>query len=174
MLTKSGNHDYYYDNIIINSNKKLKYIESIICNLIMSSSTKPLREVVQQLAETFNDPKIRELSYFDFYDDSLTIYGFPPNLPANKEGLKQFIYYLWKGFPDIIITFEDIIVEGNKVVCRYNLAGTHKGEFLGIQPTGKHFRVNGMTVFSFRDAKIIERWNLLDIMSLLEQLKAKI
>jgi predicted ester cyclase len=42
---------------------------------------------------------------------------------------------------------------------------------MGIQPTGKHFRVNGMTIFSFRDAKVVERWNLVDMMSLMEQLK---
>jgi predicted ester cyclase len=125
-----------------------------------------LREVVRQLGETFNNPQKRESSYFDFYDDSLTIHGFPPNLPANKEGFKQFIYLLWKAFPEIIITFE-----GNKVACRYNLAGTHKGEFVDIQPTNKQFRVNGMTVFSFRDAKVIERWNLVDMMLLMEQLK---
>ena len=130
-----------------------------------------LREVVRQLGETFNNPQKRESSYFDFYDDSLTIHGFPPNLPANKEGFKQFIYLLWKAFPDIIITFEDIIVEGNKVACRYNLAGTHKGEFVDIQPTNKQFRVNGMTVFSFHNAKVIERWNLVDMMSLMEQLR---
>jgi len=136
------------------------------------SSTQPLREVVRRLEDTFNNPNIRESSYFDFYDDSLTIHGFPPNLPTNKEGFKQFIYLLWKGFPDIIIIFEDIIVEGNKVVCRYSLVGTHKGEFMGIQPAGKDFRVNGMTIFSFRDAKVVERWNLVDMISLMEQLKS--
>ena len=130
-----------------------------------------LREVVRHLGETFNNPQKRESSYFDFYDDSLVIHGFPPNLPTNKEGFKQFIYIIWKGFPDIRITFEDIIVEGNKVACRYNLAGTHKGEFMNIRPTNKQFRVNGMTIFSFRDAKVIERWNLVDMMSLMEQLK---
>jgi predicted ester cyclase len=124
------------------------------------------------LGDTFNDPQIRESSYFKFYDDSLIIHGFPPNLPTNKEGFKQFIYLLWKAFPDIRITFEDIIVEGNKVVCRYNLAGTHKDEFLDLQPTGKQFRVNGMTIFSFRDTKVIERWNLVEMMSLMEQLRA--
>jgi predicted ester cyclase len=137
------------------------------------SSVKPLREVVQRLAETFNNPEIRESSYFDFYDDSLTIHGFPPNLPTNKEGFRQFIYLLWNAFPDIRITFEDIIVEGNKVVCRYNLAGTHKGQFMDLQPTNKQFRVNGMTIFSFRDAKVIERWNLVDMMSLMEQLRTQ-
>jgi predicted ester cyclase len=137
------------------------------------SSVKALREVVQRLAETFNNPQNRESSYFDFYDDSLTIHGFPPNLPTNKDGFKQFIYLLWKAFPDIRIMFEDIIIEGNKVVCRYNLAGTHKGEFMDLQPTNKQFRVNGMTVFSFRDAKVIERWNLVDMMSLMEQLRTQ-
>ena len=137
------------------------------------SSLEPLREVVRKLAETFNDPQKRELSYFDFYDDLLTIYGFLPNLPANKEGFKQFIYSLWRAFPDIRIIFEDLIIEGNKVAGRYYLTGTHKGEFMDLQPTEEQFRVNGMTVFSFRDEKIIERWNLVDITSLLEQLRAK-
>jgi steroid delta-isomerase-like uncharacterized protein len=135
------------------------------------SSIKALREVVKRLEETFNNPQNRESSYFDFYDDSLTIHGFPPNLPTNKEGFKQFIYLLWKAFPDIRIMFEDIIIEENKVVCRYNLAGTHKSEFMHLPPTNKQFKVNGMTVFYFRDAKVIERWNLVDMMSLMEQLR---
>ena len=130
-----------------------------------------LREVVRRLGETFNDPQIRESSYFNFYDDSLIIHGFPPNLPANKEGFKQFIYLLWKAFPDIRITFEDIIIEGNRVACRYNLAGTHKGDFADLQPTGRQFKVNGFTEFSFSNAKVIERWNLVDMISLREQLR---
>jgi predicted ester cyclase len=137
------------------------------------SSIEPLREVVRKLAETFNDPQKRELSYFDFYDDSLIIHGFPPNLPTNKEGFKQFIYSLLRAFPDILIIFEDLIIEGNKVAGRYYLMGTHKGEFLDLRPTEKQFKVNGMTIFSFRDEKIIERWNLVDITSLVEQLRAK-
>src|SRR5688500_13321192 len=101
------------------------------------SSSEGLRQVVRNLADTFNDPKVRESSYFDFYDDSLVIHGFPPNLPTNKEGFKQFIYLLWKAFPDIRIIFEDIIIEGNKVVCRYYLTGTHNGDFGDLQSTGK-------------------------------------
>ena len=135
------------------------------------SSVEPLREVMRKLADTFNDPQNRESSYFNFYDDSLIFHDFPPNLPANKEGFKQFIYLLWRAFPDIRIMFDDIIIEGNKVACRYNLTGTHKGEFMDLRPTDKQFRVNGMTVFSFRDSRCIERWNLVDMMSLMEQLR---
>ena len=149
-----------------------KLIKLAIHTPIMSS-VEPLREVIRQLADTFNNPQNRESSYFDFYDDSLIIHGFPPNLPTNKEGFKQFINLLWNAFPDIKIMFDDIIIEGNKVACRYNLTGTHKGEFMDLQPTDKQFRVNGMTVFSFRDTKCIERWNLVDMMSLMEKLRTQ-
>jgi predicted ester cyclase len=135
------------------------------------SSVEQLREVIRQLADTFNNPQKRESSYFDFYDNSLSIHDFPPNLPTNKEGFKQFIHLLWKAFPDIRITFDDIIIEGNKAAGRYNLTGTHKGEFVDLRPTDRQFRVNGMTVFSFHNKKIIERWNLVEMMSLMEQLK---
>jgi len=137
------------------------------------SSVEPLREVVRRLADMFNNPQNRESFYFDFYDDSLIFHDFPPNLPTNKEGFKQFINLLWKAFPDIKIIFDDIIIEGNKVACRYYLTGTHKGEFMDLRPTDKQFRVNGMTVFYFRDAKVIERWNLVDMMSLVEQLRTQ-
>jgi predicted ester cyclase len=135
----------------------------IAIHIPIMSSVKSLREVVRQLADTFNNPQKRESSYFDFYDDSLIIHGFPPHLPTNKEGFKQFINLLWNAFPDIKIMFDDIIIEGNKVACRYNLTGTHKGEFMGLQPTDKQLRVNGMTVFSFRDTKCIERWDVLSL-----------
>lgn len=52
-----------------------------------------------------------ENPYFDFYDDSLIIHGLSPNLQVNKEGFKQFIYLLWKAFPDTRIIFDDIIIE---------------------------------------------------------------
>ena len=137
------------------------------------SEGKPLEEVVRRLADTFNDPQTRELSYFEFYDDSLIIHGFPPNLPTNKEGFKEFIYSLWRAFPDIRIIFEDLIIEGNKVAGRYYLTGTHKGEFLDMQATDKQFKVNGMTIFSFRNEKVTERWNIVDIISLTGQLRAQ-
>ena|GEM_PF-328720 len=141
--------------------------------ILKMSEVKPLEVVVRRLADTFNDPQKRESFYFEFYDDSLRIHGFPPNLPTNKDGFKQFIYSLWHAFPDIIIIFEDFIIEGNKVAGRYYLTGTHKGQFLDIQATNKQFKVNGMTIFSFRNEKVVERWNLVDIISLMEQLRAQ-
>jgi predicted ester cyclase len=83
------------------------------------------------------------------------------------------MHLLWKAFPDIRITPDDIVIEGSKVACRYHLTGTHKGEFMGLGPTDKQFKVDGMTVFSFRNSKVVERWNLVDMVSLMEQLKTQ-
>ncbi|HKR74471.1 MAG TPA: ester cyclase [Candidatus Nitrosocosmicus sp.] len=135
------------------------------------SSIEELRETVKNLVETFNDPQRREISYFDFYDESLRTYGFPQHLSDDKEGFKQFIYLLWNAFPDIRIIFEDVIIEGNKIAGRYRLEGTHKGKFLDLQPTNKQFKVNGTTIFYFQDSKCVKRWNLVDMISLMDQLK---
>ena len=83
-------------------NASIEKLIKIPLHIPLMSSVESLRGVVRRLGDTFNDPQSRELSYFDFYDDSLTLHGFPPNLPANKDGFKQFIYLLWEAFPDII------------------------------------------------------------------------
>ena len=97
---------------------------------------------------------------------------FQINQPTRKVLDGSFIS-CGKRSPNIIITYEDIIIKGNKVACRYDLSGTHKGQFDDLRPTDKQFRVSGMTVFSFRDAKVIERWNLVDVKSLGEQLRTQ-
>ena len=139
--------------------------------LLMISSAANMRETAQNLANTFNDSDKRETSYFDFYDESLITYGFPPHFSNDKEGFKQFIHLLWKAFPDLRITFEDVIIEGNKIAGRYILEGTHQGEFLGLQPTNKQFKVNGMTIFYFQNSKWVKRLNLVDMRAFMEQLR---
>jgi predicted ester cyclase len=100
---------------------------------------------IQQIRLTIRK---KENPYFDFYDGSLIIHGFSPNLQANKEGFKQFIYLLRKAFPDTRIIFVDIVIEGNKVALRCNLSGTRKGEFMDLGQLINNW-VNGMTVFLF-------------------------
>lgn len=102
------------------------------------------------MSETFNDSETYETSYFDFYDDYLMIYGFPPNLPRNRESFNQFILLLWNAFPDTRIMFDDIIIKENKVACLFTLLGTYKGKFLRMSPTNKAFREVVRPSFTFR------------------------
>ncbi len=83
------------------------------------------------------------------------------------EANKVFNESLFQGFPDIHHRIEDVIAEGDKVVYRTRLKGTHTGNFLGTPPTGKFVKVNDFTLIRITDGKIVEWWyecNLLEVM----------
>jgi steroid delta-isomerase-like uncharacterized protein len=83
------------------------------------------------------------------------------------EANKTFNESLFQGFPDIHHTMEDVIAEGDNVVYRTTIQGTHTGEFLGTPPTGKAVKVNDFTLLRIAEGKIVEWWyecNLLEVM----------
>lgn len=83
------------------------------------------------------------------------------------EANKAFNASLFRGFPDIKHRIEDVIAEGEKVVYRTTLEGTHTGDFLGIPPTGKSAKINDFTLLWIASSKIVEWWyecNLLEVM----------
>ncbi len=108
--------------------------------------------------------------YFDLHDDSLITHGIPGNFPTNKEGMRKYHSEVWRAFPDANFKFEHIIVEGNEAACMFSMIGTPRAEFLGVPPSDKQVRVDGMIFFRFKDSQIIERWELIDILSAAKQL----
>ena len=72
--------------------------------------------------------------------------------------------------PDLHITVEDQVAEGDKVVTRYTTRGTHQGPFMGIPPTGKHVTVTGIVITRFANCKEVEEWANADWLGLLQQL----
>ena len=87
-----------------------------------------------------------------------------------KEGFKQLAAGFITAIPDIYYTIEDLIAEFDKVVSRYTFGGTQKGEFLGISPTGKRFNVTGIGIDRIAGGKIVESWDIWDILSMMQQL----
>lgn len=91
------------------------------------------------------------------------------NLPARVQIAKAFL----GAFPDLRHTIDDdLIAESDKVVARFTVSGTHKGDFRGMPPTGKRFEVPGTVIFRIANGKIAEEWALLDALSILQQLGA--
>jgi steroid delta-isomerase-like uncharacterized protein len=87
------------------------------------------------------------------------------------EQAKQFVSSFLKGFPDINISVEDTIAEGDQVVSRYTIRGTHQGETEEFgPPTGKQMELKGITIHRFEDGKIVEEWESYDNVSALQQL----
>jgi steroid delta-isomerase-like uncharacterized protein len=76
----------------------------------------------------------------------------------------------WNGFPDAEVTVEQIAAEDDRVAVLYRLRGNHRGDFLGVPASGNAIDVSGMTIMRFENGAIVERWNVLDQMTMLQQL----
>jgi steroid delta-isomerase-like uncharacterized protein len=87
----------------------------------------------------------------DIYD-----YSQFPGLPQGIEGQRQALGMLFRGFPDQHYTTDSIIAEGDKVVVRSTMRGTHTGEFQGVAATGKQVIVPGIEIVRVKDGKWIE------------------
>ena len=67
-----------------------------------------------------------------------------------------------EGFPDLSVTVEDVMAEGDRVAARVTMRGTHRGEFQGIAPTGKRVEVRAIDMFRISNGKIVEHWGHAD------------
>ena len=86
------------------------------------------------------------------------------------EGYKQLVADVRSAFPDLRLTVYDQIAEGDKVVTRWTLTGTHKGDFMGIPPTGVQVTVTGIDIDRIAGGKIVEEWTNDDVLGLMQQL----
>jgi steroid delta-isomerase-like uncharacterized protein len=94
-------------------------------------------------------------------------------LPVEATGadaLKEVFARLHHAYPDLQVTVEDLIEEGDKVVGRNSISGTHRGEYMGIPATGKTVTYSEIMVFRFEDGRIAETWGVVDVFSQLKQL----
>lgn len=99
--------------------------------------------------------------------------GPPPGMASGLAGFKQFASMLVGAFPDLHVTVEDLIEEGDRVAARVTVNGTHRGLLMGQFPaTGKHMAVTGVDIFRLAGGKIVERWNHRDLLGLMQQLGA--
>lgn len=111
------------------------------------------------------------LAVVDELDDESVVNHTPPGpLLQGTEAFKQFVLMYRNAFPDVQITIEDQIAEGDKVVTRWRARGTHKGELMGIPATGKQATVTGISVGHVVNGKFVEIWTNFDTLGMLQQL----
>ncbi len=114
---------------------------------------------------TGNLDKLDDILADDFVDHN------PGDQTPDREGVKAFFRGFRKAFPD----FEPKVVklhadDNGYVTMRYNVSGTHKGEFMGFAPTGRTFETTAMQMARFEDGKCVERWGVTDQLQILKQL----
>ena len=106
----------------------------------------------------------------EFLADDFVLHAAPPGVTPDREGYKQWINTVFAAFPDLQSTTEDKIAEGDKVVLRVTNHYTHKGEYMGIAPTGKRVTVTAIIIQRIEGGKIVEMWHEMDALGLMQQL----
>ncbi|MBI4218647.1 MAG: ester cyclase [Chloroflexi bacterium] len=96
--------------------------------------------------------------------------GSPKPITAKEHEDLARVFY--KAFPDLVHVIEDQITEGDRVVTRVTVKGTHTGEFQGISPTGKHVAFPVCYVAQIAGGKITEEWVYFDLMGFMQQIGA--
>ena len=93
-----------------------------------------------------------------------------PEVPAGPEGVKELIGMYRSAFPDIRFTTGEMICEGDTVAHRWTFTGTHKGEMMGVEPTGRRVEVAGVEINRVENGRISASWTVSDALGLMQQL----
>ncbi len=106
----------------------------------------------------------------EMVDSDVTDHDPAPGQGPGLEGVKQYFSALHSAFPDVHMDVEDMIAEGDKVVARVSMSGTHQGEFMGIDPTGNRVTITGIDILRIVDGKVVGHWGNFDDLGMLQQL----
>ncbi len=135
-------------------------------------STKDNKALIRRFyEEVFNKKNLAAID--DFFAPGHVDHTLPPGLPVGPEGTKQAIAMTLTAFPDLHLTIEDMIAEGDKVVTWFTTHGTQRGALGDIPPTGKQVTVSTIEITRIAGGKIVEDSGLDDRLGMLQQLARK-
>ena len=103
-------------------------------------------------------------------DNSVDHAALPPGMPPEKEGIKLLVKALRSAFPDLKITIDFSVAEGDLVATYATTTGTMKGEFAGMPPSGKTATWEAIHIARIKDGKVVEHWAVQDQLGMLQQL----
>ncbi len=113
---------------------------------------------------------------FDALDELLapdySIEEAPPGTAQGAEGVKQIVTMFRGAFPDLQITLDELVAEGDSVAARSTSRGTHRGAFMGLEPTGRSIVMPTLTLVHLRDGRLVASWVKNDVAALMRQLGA--
>jgi predicted ester cyclase len=125
----------------------------------MTEQNKAIARRVYEIISTGNFARAEEIVDPEAPDNELL----PGDPPAKLiDTFKETFSEAREGFPDLTISIEDVMAEGDRVTTRVTMRGTHQGEFQRIGPTGKRVEVKAIDMFHISNGKIVEHWGHAD------------
>ena len=107
---------------------------------------------------------IDEIIHLDY------VYRTPDQELHGRQALRELFTAYHTAFPDLHVKIDDLVCADNKAACLFTLTGTHENDFMGIKATGKQVNINGMICSRIENGQIIEEWELLDQLTMFQQL----
>ncbi len=126
------------------------------------------KAIVRQAYDAINRNDLDALD--EMVASDITDHDPAPGQGPGLEGVKDYFSSLHAAFPDVQMDVEDMIAEGDKVVARVSVSGTHQGEFMGIAPTGNRVTITGIDILRLTDGKVVEHWGKFDDLGMMQQL----
>lgn len=105
----------------------------------------------------FNEGDLSGISDYFSVDYKVHAPGIPP-LPPGPQAFQQAVLLFRNAFPDIRVTIEDVIGEGDRVYTRFTTRGTHTGSLMGIPPTGLPVTIFETTCHRLENGNVVESW----------------
>ena len=127
----------------------------------LEANKRLIRDHYEQLVNRNNWDAADQQLAPDFIDHAAPI-GTPRGSAAAKLAMQRLHFAI----PDVRVTLEDVLAEGDRVVVRATWRGTHQGLLYGIPPTGRAVTITGMVLWRIANGKIAERWATVDFSDL--------
>jgi predicted ester cyclase len=121
-------------------------------------------------ATNTHDGDLISKTFDEIFEPDVVIRTPLPLKTTGAPAIKEVFSTLHQAFPDLRVTIEDLIEEGDKVVARNTCTGTHQGKYMTIQPTGNSVTYNEIFIFRFAGGRIAETWGVVDVVSQMKQL----
>lgn len=109
--------------------------------------------------------------YLRLYGPDVVLHGYAGVEPGFA-GVRRFYEDWWQAFPGSQLVLKDMFSSGDRVACRLVIEGRHAGPFQGLPSSGKVVSVSGFTILRFVEGQCVERWSLVDSLTLLTQIGA--
>lgn len=133
----------------------------------MATTTQINKDVVRRGFDALNDRN--RAAFVELHADDAVMHTFGEDV-RGIEAIAEAEFAYFDAFPDLVLTLEALLAEGDAVAARWSVAGAHEGEFMGVEPTGEEFEFGAMGMFRVENGKITEVWLEADRLGLLEQL----
>lgn len=124
-----------------------------------------LRRYFEEHAETKDPGIVEELCAPDYVNHTA-----PTGFGTDRDATRRLYAMYDAALPDWEVTLEHLLGEGDRAVARWRIRGTHEGEMMGLEPTGKAVEMTGHYLCRLDDGRIVESWERADVLGLMQQL----